>query len=48
MKATHASTEQADQLRGELYSSNTERLLLYLTLGAGYAFLGFFGWLMTL
>jgi hypothetical protein len=30
-----------------LYSGR-ERILLYLILAAGYAFLAFFGWLLTL
>ena len=29
-------------------SSRTERVLLHLVLATGYAFLGFFGWLLTL
>ncbi len=32
----------------ELDDSPGERVLLHLTLVAGYAFLGFFGWLLTL
>lgn len=28
--------------------SRTERVLLHLVLATGYAFLGFFGWLLTL
>ena len=28
--------------------SRTERALLHLLLATGYAFLGFFGWLLTL
>ena len=29
-------------------SSAVDRMLLRLTVAAGYAFLGFFGWLLTL
>ena len=48
MKATHAKTSESGEIFSEEFSYGTERLLLYLTLGAGYAFLGFFGWLLTL
>ena len=48
MKATQPNTGEAEDLYGEVVSSVTERLLLYLVLGAGYAFLGFFGWVLTL
>lgn len=44
-------TQQAslgDPDDGEAISSHTERVLLHLVLAAGYAFLGFFGWLLTL
>jgi len=47
MADTNANTGEAEELYGEEFSSRTDRLLLYLTLGAGYAFLGLFGWLLT-
>lgn len=43
-----ANIEEVEEFYGGDFSSGTERLLLCLTLGAGYAFLGFFGWLLTL
>jgi hypothetical protein len=30
------------------FSSTADRILLHVTLAAGYAFLAFFGWLLTL
>ena len=48
MRATH-TPQLRDVNRYEAqFSASTERLLLYLVLGAGYGFLGFFGWLLTL
>ena len=47
MKSLHAHKEEAMH-PGQLAGSSMERLLLYVILGAGYAFLGFFGWLLTL
>lgn len=46
MKSLQAHTEEPAH-PGELAGSSMERLLLYAILGAGYAFLGFFGWLLT-
>ena len=47
MKTLHADKEEAAHY-GEAPGSSMERLLLYVILAAGYAFLGFFGWLLTL
>lgn len=47
MKSLHADNEEAAHY-GEVAGSSMERLLLYVMLAAGYAFLGFFGWLLTL
>ena len=46
MNSDHAMTDGITETTG--ISSATDRLLLRLTLLTGYAFLGFFGWLLTL
>jgi len=43
-QATSSDTDACDAA----FSSLADRILLHLTLAAGYAFLGFFGWLLTL
>jgi hypothetical protein len=43
-QATSTSPDACDAA----FSSVADRVLLHLTLAAGYAFLGFFGWLLTL
>jgi hypothetical protein len=47
MHTHRALVSDADDTAAAVYSG-TERLLLHLILAAGYAFLGFFGWLLTL
>jgi hypothetical protein len=47
MDTNRAFPSNADDSDAAVYSG-TERFLLHLILAAGYAFLGFFGWLLTL
>jgi len=47
MDTNRAFLGDADDSDAAVYSG-TERLLLHLILAAGYAFLAFFGWLLTL
>lgn len=47
MDTHRAFISDTDDTAAAVYSG-TERLLLHLILAAGYAFLGFFGWLLTL
>jgi hypothetical protein len=47
MNSSQATSNDADHYEVAL-SPLMERILLHLTLAAGYAFLGFFGWLLTL
>lgn len=45
----NTKTTVLDDLHGEpAIPAAVDRLLLHATLAAGYAFLGFFGWLLTL
>ena len=48
MRTLHTPQGRAVNRYEQEFSLRTERLLLYLVLGAGYGFLGFFGWLLTL
>lgn len=47
MDTNRAFLSDADDSDAAVYSG-TERFLLHLILAAGYAFLAFFGWLLTL
>jgi len=47
MNPSQATSNEADPYAAA-FSSVADRVLLHLTLAAGYAFLGFFGWLLTL
>jgi hypothetical protein len=45
----NTKTSVLDELDGQpQIPAAVDRLLLHATLAAGYAFLGFFGWLLTL
>jgi hypothetical protein len=47
MNTNQAALNDADPHNAAV-SSAMDRILLHLTLVVGYAFLGFFGWLLTL
>ena len=47
MRSDHAVLHDADADNPGC-SSAADRMLLRLTVATGYAFLGFFGWLLTL
>jgi hypothetical protein len=48
MDTNRAFLSDVDDSDAAAVYSGTERFLLHLILAAGYAFLGFFGWLLTL
>jgi hypothetical protein len=47
MNSSQATSSEADPYAAA-FSCVADRILLHLTLAVGYAFLGFFGWLLTL
>ena len=47
MGIKRAFVSDPDEGEAAVYS-RSERVLLHLVLATGYAFLGFFGWLLTL
>jgi hypothetical protein len=47
MNSNQATSSETESCAGA-FSSVGDRILLHAMLAAGYAFLGFFGWLLTL